>query len=79
MNGKRKTDVAAFVWPSYTGDEPRTRIFWPDGIGEWQTVKAANPEKVYLHLTEGAEHAFSIVVDEESYVSHIREFFEKII
>ena len=33
-------DIAAFVWPSYTGDEPRTRIFWPDGIGEWQTVKA---------------------------------------
>ncbi len=36
----RKYDIAAFVWPSYTGDEPRTRIFWPDGIGEWQTVKA---------------------------------------
>ena len=36
----KKYDVAAFVWPSYTGDEPRTRIFWPDGIGEWQTVKA---------------------------------------
>ena len=33
-------DIAAFVWPSYTGDEPRTRIFWPDGIGEWQTVKS---------------------------------------
>ena len=33
-------DIATFVWPSYTGDEPRTRIFWPDGIGEWQTVKA---------------------------------------
>ena len=32
-------DIAAFVWPSYTGDEPKTRIFWPDGIGEWQTVK----------------------------------------
>ena len=36
----KKYDIAAFVWPSYTGDEPRTRIFWPDGIGEWQTVKA---------------------------------------
>ncbi len=36
----KKYDVAAFVWPSYTGDETRTRIFWPDGIGEWQTVKA---------------------------------------
>ncbi|MBQ7044307.1 MAG: glycoside hydrolase family 99-like domain-containing protein [Clostridia bacterium] len=35
-----KYDIAAFIWPSYTGDEPRTRIFWPDGIGEWQTVKS---------------------------------------
>ena len=33
-------DIAAFVWPSYTGDEPRTKIFWPEGYGEWQTVKA---------------------------------------
>lgn len=33
-------DIAAFVWPSYTGDEARTRIFWPEGYGEWQTVKA---------------------------------------
>ena len=37
----RKYDVAAYVWPSYTGDEPRTRIFWPEGYGEWQTVKNA--------------------------------------
>lgn len=36
-----KYDIAAYVWPSYTGDEPRTRMFWPDGIGEWQTVKSA--------------------------------------
>ena len=34
-----KYDLAAYVWPSYTGDEPRTRIFWPEGYGEWQTVK----------------------------------------
>ena len=38
-----KYDVAAYIWPSYTGDEPRTRIFWPEGYGEWQTVKAAKP------------------------------------
>ncbi|MCR5522653.1 MAG: glycoside hydrolase family 99-like domain-containing protein [Clostridia bacterium] len=36
----QKYDIAAFIWPSYTGDEPRTKIFWPDGYGEWQTVKA---------------------------------------
>ena len=36
---KKKYDVAAYVWPAYTGDEPRARIFWPEGIGEWQSVK----------------------------------------
>ena len=36
-----KYDIAAFVWPSYTGDELRSRIFWPEGNGEWQTVKTA--------------------------------------
>ena len=36
---KREYDVAAYVWPAYTGDEPRTRTFWPEGIGEWQSVK----------------------------------------
>ena len=40
----RKYDVAAFVWPSYTGDEPRTRMFWPNGEGEWQTVRTAAPK-----------------------------------
>ncbi len=34
-------DIAAYIWPAYTGDEPRTRIFWPEGHGEWQTVRAA--------------------------------------
>ena len=34
-------DVAAYVWPAYTGKENRTRIFWPDGEGEWQTVRNA--------------------------------------
>ncbi len=37
-----KYDIAAYIWPAYTGDEPRTRIFWPDGMGEWQSVKAAS-------------------------------------
>lgn len=35
----KKYDIAAYVWPAYTGDEHRTRLFWPEGIGEWQTVK----------------------------------------
>ena len=39
----RKYDIAAYVWPAYTGDEPRTRIFWPEGYGEWQTLKAMKP------------------------------------
>ena len=39
----RNYDVAAYVWPAYTGDEPRSRIFWEKGIGEWQTVQTAEP------------------------------------
>jgi len=35
---KQRYDIAAFVWPSYHPDD-RAKIFWPDGIGEWQTVK----------------------------------------
>ena len=34
----QKYDIAAYIWPSYTGKELRARQFWPDGIGEWQTV-----------------------------------------
>ena len=37
----RRYDVAAYVWPAYTGTEPRTRMFWPAGIGEWETVRKA--------------------------------------
>lgn len=41
MGNATKTDVAAFIWPAYTGDEPRTRMFWKEGMGEWQSVKNA--------------------------------------
>ena len=40
----KQYDVAAYVWPSYTGDELRARQFWEEGIGEWQTVKNAGPK-----------------------------------
>ena len=36
-NRANRYDVAAYVWPSYHPDD-RARMFWPDGIGEWETV-----------------------------------------
>ena len=33
----RQYDIAAFIWPSYHPD-PRARVFWPMGIGEWEMV-----------------------------------------
>ena len=36
-NAQKQYDIAAFVWPSYHPDD-RAKIFWPEGIGEWQTV-----------------------------------------
>ena len=40
----KKYDVGAFIWPAYTGDELRTRMFWPKGYGEWETVQEAKPK-----------------------------------
>lgn len=37
-------DIAAYIWPAYTGKEKRTLIFWPNGEGEWQTVRTAEPK-----------------------------------
>jgi len=39
----QKYDIAAFVWPAYHPDE-RAKLFWPDGIGEWQTVMNNTPK-----------------------------------
>ena len=40
----KQYDIAAYIWPAYTGDEPRTRLFWEEGLGEWQTVKNMQPK-----------------------------------
>ena len=39
----KKYDVAAYVWPAYTGNDLRSRIFWEEGYGEWQSVKNMKP------------------------------------
>lgn len=36
--------MAAYIWPAYTGADKRANIFWPNGIGEWQTIQNAKPK-----------------------------------
>lgn len=48
MSQAKKYDVAAYIWPAYTGDEIRSRIFWPEGIGEWQSVKNSQSKPDYV-------------------------------
>jgi len=66
-------DIAAYVWPSYTGDELRTRIFWPEGIGEWETVKKAGPKfkghswprkPLWGYVNEADAHVMEKQIDE---------------
>ena len=40
---QKQYDIAAYVWPSYHPDD-RARIFWPDGMGEWQSVISNKPK-----------------------------------
>ena len=44
---KRKYDVAAYIWPAYTGDEPRTRMFWKEGIGVTASFDALYAQAVF--------------------------------
>ena len=37
----KKFDIAAYIWPAYTGKEERAWRFWEEKTGEWQTVKTA--------------------------------------
>ena len=37
----KKFDIAAYIWPAYTGKEERAWRFWPDKIGEWESVKTS--------------------------------------
>lgn len=37
----QRYDIAAYIWPAFTGDEPRSRQFWPDGEGEWESIRSA--------------------------------------
>ena len=69
----KKHDVAAYVWPSYTGDDIRARIFWDEGIGEWQSVKSAGakfpghnwPRKpVWGYLNEADPKVMEMQIDE---------------
>ena len=59
-------DVAAYVWPSYTGDEPRSMQFWEEGIGEWQSVK--NAEKKYEGDTWPRRPLWGYVNEADPYV-----------
>jgi len=42
VNGLRKYDVAAYLWPAYHF-EPRAEGFWPERDGEWYTVRRGTP------------------------------------
>ncbi|MCL2299983.1 MAG: glycoside hydrolase family 99-like domain-containing protein [Firmicutes bacterium] len=57
MTGKNDYDVAAYIWPSYTGREPRSRIFWPRGIGEWETVEKRMHQKPLWGMRDEADPA----------------------
>lgn len=65
-----KFDVAAYIWPAYTGDEPRTKLFWPEGIGEWQSVKQAT--RKYPEHTWPRKPIWGYVNEADSYVMEMQ-------
>ena len=66
----KKYDVAAYIWPAYTGDEPRTRMFWPEGYGEWESVKSA--KKFYDEHTWPRKPLWGYVNEADKYVMEMQ-------
>ena len=66
----KKHDIAAYIWPAYTGEETRARIFWPEGYGEWQTVKNAkeNSTEKPPHYTWSRKPLWGYVNEADPYV-----------
>ena len=58
MKIMKKYDIAAYIWPSYTNKEPRSHIFWPNGVGEWQTVQMVHERKTARII--GKESLFGV-------------------
>ncbi|MBE6551663.1 MAG: hypothetical protein E7665_05945 [Ruminococcaceae bacterium] len=68
-----KTDVAAYVWPAYTGDEKRSRMFWKEGMGEWQSVKNSVPKiSPYGIYPEPAKPLWGFVNEADPYVMQMQ-------
>lgn len=64
MGNDRKYDVAAYIWPSYTGDEKRSRIFWEEGFGEWQTVKkSCGGQPLWGYVNEADPYVMQMQID----------------
>ncbi len=68
----KKYDIAAYVWPAYTGDEKRARQFWEQGIGEWQTVKNPifkpewcfkNPQPLWGYVNEADKSVMEMQIN----------------
>ncbi len=73
----KKYDIAAYIWPAYTGDEECSRRFWRQGIGEWQTVKNPtlkpqwnfkNPQPLWGYVNEADPRVMEMEIEET--VSH---------
>lgn len=65
-------DVAAYIWPAYTGREIRARQFWDQGIGEWQTVKSptlkpewsfGNPQPLWGYADEADKKVMEMQIE----------------
>ncbi len=69
----RDYDIAAYIWPAYTGDEECTRRFWEQGTGEWQTVKNPtakpqwdfkNPQPLWGYVNEADPRVMEMEIEE---------------
>ena len=70
-------DVAAFIWPAFSGDDPRSRVLWSEGYGEWQTLKNSAPK--FPGHRWPRRPLWGYVNEGDPYVMEMEKLFSKII
>lgn len=66
----QKFDIATYIWPAYTGNEKRAYQFWPEKIGEWQSVISA--EKKFTEHSWPRRPLWGYVNEADPYVMEMQ-------
>ncbi len=69
-------DIAAYIWPSYTGKEPRVEGQILPHKPLWETVDEADPKVMEFQIKEALRHGVNTFIYGYGYLEAVRDVFK---